>query len=401
MLRAVATVVLFLEAVRALSLAPLVVLAACGAPPRPTPPPSADPAVEALPGHRPGHRASHDSAELVTVPRPEIPALAPVLAIAPPDPSDHVRWPLTANRHPALEPSYAIAPVFADPGVSWVDLCRLGAQNRRTSGALTDQTEYLKAWCDVSRREITSAVTRLGALAHSPVLGLPTAVRLDIANILVDAGDASEAQRVLAAARVADLAVLDLLAASYIEVGKIRDGAQLNELALGSYDFRRPADQCERITRRVLLLSETERALEFPDFTPYLGNHSCMVLANEVRCWAKRDCAGYLAAQGIPLPMANVASLYFTWPASPERSETWLQLADLAYMRLGTPGADTLATAAWEGALRSANCDRKVVAAIRGLASHVLLDASHDTSLDPRLEIIIDKPRELCHPVTP
>lgn len=390
MLRAVATVILLLAG-----------LAACGAPPRPAPPPASDPAVGALGGHRRAHRASTEGAALLVVPRPEIAALASVLAIPEPDPSDHLRWPLTANRHPALEPSYAIAPVFAAASVSWEDLCRLGAQNRRTSGALVDQTEYLKAWCDVSRREIASAVTRLGALLHSPVLGLPAAVRSDIANILVDAGDADQALRVLASARVSDVTVLDLLAASYIEVGKVRDGVQLNELAIGSYDFLHPADQCERLTRRLLLASVEERALAVPDYTPYVGNQSCMHLATETACWAKRDCIGYLITQGVPATKVGVASLYFTWPDSSVPAATWQELANLASRELDVPGADLLAVAAGEGALRSAGCDRGMVDAVRRAMLRVKLADPHDATLNPRLDMLIDTPQKLCGDAAP
>ena len=116
---------------------------------------------------------------------------------------------LAADREHAPIPRAGIldSAVFAAPGTGWADLCRLGAQNRRTSGGLVVHTEYLRAWCDVARREIHPAVARLGPLLTSPARGIAAAVRFDIANIVVDAGDADEAQRILVAARVLALAV--------------------------------------------------------------------------------------------------------------------------------------------------------------------------------------------------
>ncbi len=380
----------------------LLVLAACGA--VPTAPPQTPTEPPITPSSPPGPaRVSYPDneavAEPVAVPRPDIGAPPRLAALPKPDPSDHLRWPLTKNSHPALEPTYAIAPVFAAAGVSWTDLCRVGAQNRRS--ALLDQTEYLKAWCDVGRREITGAVTRLGPLMRSTVLGLAPAARIDIANILVDAGDADQAVRVLAAAKITDVSVLDMLAASYIEVGMVNDGAMLNELAIGSYDFQRPADQCERLTRRMLMASVAEHARNVPDYGPYLANRSCALLAHAVACWATRECAAYLTDQGVPGVDVDLLDVYFTWPETAETADTWWRLGELAYDELGTPGADVLATAAYEGAIRSEGCSRERSSDVRMRALKIKLFKAHDTKLDPRLDVMIDSPWLLCGTAPP
>lgn len=380
----------------------LLVLAACGAPPvGPTTTTTQKPA-EPTPGPaRIDYHHDDPVAKAVAVPRPDLRLPPKLAAVPPPDPSDHLRWPLTANSHPALEPTFAIAPVFATAGVSWADLCRLGAQNRRTSGALTDHTEYLKAWCDVGRREIAAAVQRLGPLLRSTALGLPAAVRIDIANILVDAGDADQAQRILAAAKIADLAVLDTLAASYIEVGRVRDGAMLNSVAIGSYDFQRPADQCERLTRRLLMARDTQRTLMVADYDPYLGNRGCALLAHEVACWLLRSCSDYLTDQGLTGAEVPVLNLYFTWPEGVQNADTWWNVGEAAYRLVPTSGADELAVAAYEGAMRSDNCRRNTSRDIWAHAHRIKRNKGHIFALDPRLDTLIYSPWLLCEAPKP
>jgi len=380
----------------------VLLLAACGA--QPVAPTTAPPQKVPEPHPGPARIAYHHDdpvATPVAVPRPDIGAPPKLATVPQPDPSGHLRWPLTANSHPALEPTYAIAPVFAATGVGWADLCRLGAQNRRTSGALVDHTAYLKAWCDVEQREIAAAVQRLGPLLRSTVLGLPAAVRIDLANILVDAGDADQAQRTLAAAKIADLAVLDTLAASYIEVGRLGEGAMLNSIAIGSYDFQRPADQCERITRRLLMAGDSERTLMVADYDPFVGDRTCALLAHEVACWLLRSCSDYLTDQGLPAAKASVLNIYFTWPEGTVSADTWWNVGEVASHLLGTPGADELAVAAYEGAMRSDNCRPNTSRDIWARALRIKTNALHILALDSRLETLIESPWLLCEAARP
>ena len=332
----------------------------------------------------------------VAMARPALPVPAAIAALARPDPSDHIRWPLTANSHPALEPSFAIAPVLANPGVSWMDLCRMGAQNRRAGSGLNDQLEYLRAWCETGRRDIDAAVRRLAPLQHSPVLGLPAAVRMDVANILVDAGSADDALRTLAGARIDDVAVLDRLAASYGEVGKLADAATLNSVAIGAYDQRRPADQCERITRRILMAAPEDRAKMVTDFDPYLANRSCSRLRNEVDCWAPRDCVGYLLDHGIAPDLARAYNIYLLWPDGEADAEVWWSLGRKAYLEIATPGADALAVAAFEATMDSAGCRGERYFAARASIRAIKRDAAHDKALDERIDDLLEDPEEVC-----
>ncbi|MEO7096209.1 MAG: hypothetical protein ABI175_23320 [Polyangiales bacterium] len=199
-------------------------------------------------------KADDGRASWLAYPRPDIPVDVRIGALRNAmDVSDHLRWPLTANHHPALEPAYPIAPVFAAAGVGWADLCKLGAQNRRTSGVPLDQIEYLRAWCDVAKHEPELAVVRLAPLLRSTVVTLPAAVRRDIANIIVDSGDSSLGQRILTTARVDEVAMYDLLSASYEEVGKAADAMVFNDLAIDAYTLSKAGDHCHRLAKRVVI----------------------------------------------------------------------------------------------------------------------------------------------------
>ena len=375
-----------------MKLAALVLLAACGAAPAETVRlPARAPRMPLDPPHHyvtvgpvapePGLR--------VAMPRPVFLVPTTIASLPRPDPSDHIRWPLTANNHPTLEPSYAIAPVFANPGVSWVDLCRMGAQNRR-AGGLSDQLEYLRAWCETGRRDIDAAVRRLAPLQRSTVVGLPAAVRNDVANILVDAGSADDALRTLAGAHIDDVTVLDRLAASYGEVGKVADAATLNSVAIGAYGHKRPADQCERITRRILMAAPADRANMVTDFDPYLANRSCSRLRNEIDCWASHDCVGYLLDHGIAPDLSRAYNAYVLWPEDTADSETWWSLGSKAYLEIATPGADALAVAAFEATMQITGCRSQRHRAARGRIRAIKRDPAHDKALDERIDELLE-----------
>ena len=146
--------------------------------------------------------------------RPEL-DLSPLFA----DPTEHARWPLSLGSHPVLGPHFDIAAALAEPGVGWLDLCGRGIQNRHTSGN-QELLEYLRAWCSVTTHDTAKALYQLGQLAHTIRRsgGLTSAIRTDVANILVDNGSADDAEKLLRRSLIEDLAVVDLLAASYFEV---------------------------------------------------------------------------------------------------------------------------------------------------------------------------------------
>jgi len=163
----------------------------------------------------------------VLLPRPDIDVSSLV-----PDPTHELRWPLSIASHPELEPQFEIAKALAEPGVGWIDLCRLGAHNRHLGKDKRDHVAYLRGWCSVGKQDFDAALAHLVPLTSSVVLGLATAVRADFANIVISSGDANDATRLLAKHRIKDVAVLDTIAASYVELGRLDDAYEINELAI-------------------------------------------------------------------------------------------------------------------------------------------------------------------------
>ena len=335
----------------------------------------------------------------IAFPRPDIPVDVRAAALRDAmDVHDHLRWPLTANRHPALEPAYPIAPVFAAPGVGWTDLCKVGAQNRRTSGVPLDQIEYLRAWCEVAKHEPESAVVRLAPLLKSTVVTLPASVRRDITNIVVDSGDSEYAQRVLASAHVDEVAMFDLISASYEEIGKTSDAMVFNDLAIDAYTMTRPGDHCHRLAKRVVIAEgdndERKVRLEILERAAP-KDETCRKLHNELTCWAGRTCVPYMADHGINEQQASVVDAYMRWPSGGATPSSWMTYAASLTDLAGTPGADVLGTAALEASLLSLGCVGARIHEVRAGAHDIQINA-HDKTLDARLDVIIDEPKKIC-----
>jgi hypothetical protein len=309
------------------------------------------------------------------------------------DPTEYVRWPLTGNQHPALEPAYAIAAAFAQPGISWLDLCRLGAQNRRGGGS-ADQLEYLRAWCSVANRDARAAVARLAPLLRSGVLGMPAAVRIDLANIVVDTGVGDEAESLLARAQVDDLAVLDLVAASFAEVGRTSDALIFAERALAVNDRKRPLDHCMRLTRRALLVNPGSRMRTIQDLASFEDVPGCAKLLHELKCWHAGICDQYLIEHGVSEERLDLGDVYRNWPTPSSATKDWLSAARRANYTMAD-GADDAAVSALEGALRSATCTGPFLDEIRELARR-LKQRKHEAMFDERLDLVILTPESVC-----
>lgn len=360
-------------------------------------PPSAGGIDEALDATRVSRTPSKESRidVITSPPPPPDPKIAEAMAAL--DPHEYERWPLSANQHPALEPAYAIAKVFAQPGVSWLDLCSRGAQNRRGGGGNVEQLEYLRAWCDVAKRDARAAVTRLAPLVRSTVLGMPAAVRLDIANIVVDAGDADDAAQILSAALVDDIAIFDIVAASYAEVGKAKDAVAFADRAVAAHQTRRPVEHCMRITRRVVLSEPSERAAWIHRLSPFEDNSFCVSKLNELNCWHAQLCEPYLLDRGVSERSLELGALYRAKPKLSAAPKVWIEYAQRAWQFRGGRATEELAVSALETALRRLNCTGLEVRDVRALAA-VIVTSRHDKSLDRRLETIDLALESICAP---
>lgn len=306
------------------------------------------------------------------------------------DPSELVRWPLSQATHPALDPAFAIEKVFAQPGVSWIDLCARGVQNRRGGGIAEEHRTYLTAWCEVLKHDAQSALTRLAPLMSTTQRGLPDAVRHDVANIVVDAGPADIAEDLLNRARIDDVAVYDLVAATYAEVGRSSAASYFNDRALAATTRTSPG-RCERGARAILLAHESMRAKLIEDFRRGGG---CNDLAEDLACWSDPKSCDVARS-----PARMVHDVYDNWPTAPADARTWYHLGRRANAAFPASGAAELATAALGASLRSTRCeDTRDIRSIVRLARDVRAATWHDPRLDPELDRITVTPLTLCVP---
>lgn len=301
-----------------------------------------------------------------------------------PDAAAFARWPLPAGKHPALEPAFPIASTFAE-GMSWLGLCDRGAQFRITAPQ-QELTEYLRAWCDVGRKETDAALARLAPLLRSTRASLRDAVRIDIASIVVDHGPADLAMRTLARARISGVEVYDTVAAAYAEVDRTDDADRINDLAISASDRRDLTPRCRRLARGYVLAAsdvETQRLTEMFDA-------GCADMAKEVKCAKRQDCDAYIATLDLP---PDLLWDYKYWPTDAARG--WDTLARQFLRHRGVRGADALIVTALEAAITARRCDDPTVDELRREALSYAGERHHDRRYDKRLDVIV-RPYTLC-----
>ena len=295
----------------------------------------------------------------LAAPRPEVDLSALV-----PDPTEEARWPLSINTHPVLEPHFDIAGALAQPGIGWLDLCQRGAQNRRLARD-QDLAEYLHAWCSVADHDTRDALYRLGQLHGSTVLGLADAVKHDCADILADHGDSHDVEGLLSGAHLMERDIVDLLAASYFEVGRNDDAYQINELARGMDRIPRDDVKCRRIVRGIIvghewqqlaLIGELHQLVAPNDAnkTP-TSDSTCIELDAEVQCWhdPENGCVQYVQDRG----KLELLRSYFAWPRGVAAADRWGAVVSHAMSAIPLDDAYRLAIPATKLAVRTSSCD--------------------------------------------
>ncbi len=214
-----------------------------------------------------------------------------------PDPSARIlRWPLSPSEHPELAPRYPVAKDLAEPGLDWIQLCTMGA-HKRTTPNQRDQTAYLGALCAIANHDVDAGIAGLRSLLASKIRGLPAAIRVDIANVLANEGSAERARFLLSKHRIDDLAVHDRLVALFIDMNKLADATEINDLAIGVGDDAPNA--CERQARRVVMNSDVYRG-GFDRQRLVRGPSSrCNELGLELACWLDLGgCGAFFKSKG-------------------------------------------------------------------------------------------------------
>jgi hypothetical protein len=211
-----------------------------------------------------------------------------------PDPTARLlRWPLSASEHPELAPRYAVAKDLAEPGLDWIELCKMGA-HKRTVPSVRDQTAYLGAWCAIANRDFDAGIASLQLLASSRVRGMPAAIRADLANVL--ASESDRATALIQKHKIKDVVVIDRAVALFVDMNKLVVADELNDLAIGAGD--RVLGSCERQARRVVMNPDAYRVPGI-DRRRLLRGKACDDLEAEIGCWLDiTRCGAFYKDQG-------------------------------------------------------------------------------------------------------
>ncbi len=310
-----------------------------------------------------------------------------------PDPASELRWPMSPNVHPILEPNVPIAEALAAPGVDWRTLCQRGAQNRVAPSLDPMFVEYLRAWCYVENRDVDLAISALARVRSRPS-ALAEGARIDIANILVDAGPADQAQAVLSRVWIPASEINDLMAATYAEVGKLDDATVFNDLALDTLGS--PSQRCHRLVKRIaiegaLASSMTRYELEQMTKIPQRSDPECTRLQHMVTCWHRpgAECSAYFADAGMDARYTPLMAAYARWPRGASTSDQWRAVALDAMAAMPIEGADEMAMVALELAFRVSPSTPAQLRAIHGDARRIKDDPAHGAALDSRLDAIL------------
>jgi hypothetical protein len=330
-------------------------LAACGGPSKPV--------ADELPTPTQSERRSHQPLlpETAAAPRPEIRA-AQIL----PDLDAEARWPLGFNEHPIDEPSFDIAGALAEPGIGWRELCARGVQfGHRAKDQ--DLIRYLKAWCT---QDATDALYQLGLLQSSPIRGIADAIVHDAARIVAGRVSGEDAEGALIRARLLDSDTVDLVAASYYEIGKVDDALAMDKVASNAERTAHRDATCHRLVRAIASTTGVDQdafiaklhALATPPKDVPLGakvmapDPTCIALDAAVACSRAADACTSLT-KGDPKLDALLAA-YSRWPKDAAPFGTWYEIIGFAGDAMPSEDAVALLDPAVELAMKTSQCRR-------------------------------------------
>ena len=285
--------------------------------------------------------------------------------------------------------------------MGWVDLCRLGAQNRHASSAQHELLQYLRGWCRVADHDMDGALAQLAPLMASVTPGFATAVRIDLAEC---------ARRLRGRSR---RGALDR-EAPHRRRAAVRRARR--DLRRGRTTRRREADQRphpgdrSRRRRDAVPAADPTTAPRFRTATTHRSwrsstrSHSGTIRPafGSTTCWRAGPSRSRAAPRTSPMRTWTKESRllianYAAWPQRAQPQQRWSTLADAFISVRGVDGADVLAVTALEAALRTTGCVATTSRAeIRRRAEVLRRDASHDPTLDPRLDALINHAADHC-----
>jgi len=314
---------------------------------------------------------------VASAPRPDVDVSAYL-----PDLHEELRWPLTVQTHPMLEPHFPIARELAQPGVGWEQLCTPAVLGRHVAGAnASDVMEYLRGWCVAVNGDADGALDHFARVRGSVVSGLAAALVYDVPFVLCEQ-TADVAERLLDKHTWNDVALLDVLAATYVEIGRDDDARVINQRAI-AFARGRTSDAafCHRGARAVLLggrldVLEAEKAKS--------KDGTCVELIDALACLVKRDCLAYWNEQGHDTREIALWQLYVDWPTTTVSSRRWMDFVELAEDARPLADAETWGHAALIEAIKASTCSKTELEVFRIHAAAVAKEYAAMTYTDCR-----------------
>ena len=227
----------------------------------------------------------------------------------------------------------------------------------------------------------------------------------DSARIVVGHLSADVAEGVLTRSSLANTTVFDMVAASYLEVGKLDDALAMNRLAADSDRKLDDAVKCHRLVRAIAATSGEEQDVVVGELhqlaTPALTRDqlihprdpTCIALDNDVTCWrTPSECLRAVAGNG---QLEALLLAYSHWPRRVASFDEWRQIVDDAGAAMPGDEAFALLSRALELAIGTTRCDHKLLGGIeRKLGELRTLDGP-TSPYDARLAALHDRVQQL------
>ena len=324
------------------------------------------------------------SPERLPTPRPRQFVARPRIEVATiaPETSRRRLWPLTEL--PSLQPhhDFAMAP----------DLCTAEWAARHMQRA--ELVAYGAAWCRI--RSGQNGVPALAKLAKGPVDDVQRAARLDVVNLLAG-DDASLALLSLQRLGLETAENLDLLAATYDALDMREEALRIAERVWHVDTDVSAVEYCERVLGWFEL---DEKPLRIFDYRS-ASNAPCGKRAEAVMCAVEvasrhRDTSALAAARECynEFPDDENAErrvwllvAFFDWPAQRTRFG-WLALSREAEHAIGLEGAEDLAIAALENAIRASSCEPALLREVAKASDRIASLDQHHAQYQARLDAL-------------
>jgi hypothetical protein len=301
---------------------------------------------------------------IASAPRPDVDVSAYL-----PDLHEELRWPLTVQTHPMLEPHFPIARELAQPGIGWQQLCTPAVLGRHVVGSNANELmEYLRGWCAAAGGDVDVALEHFSRVRGSVVSGLAAALVYDVPFVLCEQ-TSNVAERLLDKHAMNDVRILDVLAAAYVEIGRDDDAAAINRRAIAFARGRtNDASFCHRGAREVILggrldVLETEKGKS--------KDPTCIELLDALACSIRRDCVPYIVNQQKDEKLGHLLDAYLQWPTGSNDYTHWRAVVHHAAKALPLPGADELGRAALPALIRASSCGDTQLSSIREYAAQL------------------------------